>query len=245
MSAATDSAGPLLAIDTATEVCSVALVHGANRALRREHVGQSHSQHVLGMVDAVLTETGIELGQCSAVAFGAGPGSFTGLRIACGVAQGLAWGVGRRVVPVGNLEALAEAARRQQPALDHVAVAIDARMHEAYWAVYRWRDGRWQAEVPPSLAPAAELAALLRARGAPVLCGNALEAFSQHLSEVPVQQRRHGLTADAGVIADLAVRAVARGETLPPEAALPLYVRDKVALTVAERAAARAAEAAT
>jgi len=126
----------LLAIDTATETCSVALLHAGVLSEWIERVGQGHSERVLPMVQALLEETGIELARCDAIAFGAGPGSFTGLRIACGVAQGLAWGIDRRVLPVGNLAGLALAVHDAAPAVARIAAAMDARMNEVYWAVY-------------------------------------------------------------------------------------------------------------
>src|SRR5512134_1312525 len=100
----------ILAIDTATEACSVALLHAGGLVVHSETVGQKHSERVLPLVDAVLAEAGVPLRAVDAFAFGAGPGSFTGLRIACGVVQGLAYGCRRPVVGVGNLRALAAAA---------------------------------------------------------------------------------------------------------------------------------------
>ena len=102
----------ILAIDTSTEYCSAAVLHGSALASRSERAGQRHSELLLPMIDALLAETGLSLAQLDGVAFGAGPGSFTGLRIACGVAQGLALGADVPVVPVGTLLALAYSSSR-------------------------------------------------------------------------------------------------------------------------------------
>ena len=99
----------ILALDTSTEYCSVALLHGDAMALREERAGQRHSELLLPMIDLLLAGAGLPLASLDGIAFGAGPGSFTGLRIACGVAQGLALGAGVPVVPVGTLLALAHA----------------------------------------------------------------------------------------------------------------------------------------
>ena len=121
----------LLAIDTATEACSVALLHAGKMFSRYAVIPRLHAQQVLPMVRELLDESGIELKQIEAIAFGRGPGAFTGLRIAVGVVQGLAFALDKPVLPVSNLAAIARRAWRDQGA-DQVAVAIDARMDEVY-----------------------------------------------------------------------------------------------------------------
>ena len=127
----------VLAIDTATDVCSVAVLHGDQLIEFVEVVGHRHSERALPMIDAALVKAGVSLGDIDVFAFGAGPGSFTGLRIACGIAQGLAYGKRKRVVPVGNLRALAARAFAMVTDGDLLLAAIDARMNEAYCAIYR------------------------------------------------------------------------------------------------------------
>ncbi|MDQ3215619.1 MAG: tRNA (adenosine(37)-N6)-threonylcarbamoyltransferase complex dimerization subunit type 1 TsaB, partial [Pseudomonadota bacterium] len=122
----------VLAIDTATEVCSVALLHGDTLTELIEQVGSRHSERVLPMIDTLLSNAGLQLADIDLFAFGAGPGSFTGLRIACGVAQGLAYGSQKRVVPIGNLRALAAGVFDYVDQGDRLLAAIDARMQEAY-----------------------------------------------------------------------------------------------------------------
>src|SRR5664279_3042952 len=119
----------VLARETGSEWCSVAVGEGTQWIVRELHAGQTHSERILPMVDAVLTEAGIALRDLSGIAFGAGPGGFTGVRIACGVAQGLALGADIPVVPVSTLAALCEVARRTH-GWPRVLAALDARMGE-------------------------------------------------------------------------------------------------------------------
>jgi len=231
----------LLAFDTATEICSVALARAGGVIERSEHVGQRHSQFVLPMAQQLLAESGATLADLDALAFGAGPGSFTGLRIACGVAQGLAYGIDRPVVPVGNLAALALNAAALAPQARRIAVAIDARMQEVYWAVYERRDGEVIELAAPSLAAAAELPDLIAGFEPQALAGDALAVFWPALESVAVAQRLPQARAGAGAIARLACVGLARGRALPAAQAMPLYVRDRVALTIDQRRALPAA----
>jgi tRNA threonylcarbamoyladenosine biosynthesis protein TsaB len=225
----------ILALDTATEVCSVALLRDDACHTRREEVGQGHSGRILPMVDELLREHRTALQELDFIAFGAGPGSFTGLRIACGIAQGLAWGIGKRVIPVGNLQALAARALAEAPEASTVLCAIDARMHEAYCAVYR--RGTVPIELrPPLLVPAAQLDEF--ASGIDAVAGNALTAFPDAWSGAPLR-RLPTLRPDASDIVRLAAAPAGRAGAVEASAAAPLYVRDHVALTTAERRAQR------
>jgi tRNA threonylcarbamoyladenosine biosynthesis protein TsaB len=232
----------ILLVDTATEDCRVALCRAAMprtaAAVRVEAVGQGHSQRVLPMVDALLREHNLRPGDCDAFAFGAGPGAFTGLRIACGLVQGLAFASGRPVVGVCTLRALAVAGAGEA-ADERVLVAIDARMQQLYWAVYERDAGAagWRERAPPALAGAGELPALC-ARWQPTrLVGNAVGApglgreFADLPRSVPVPATL------ASVQLQLAHDDYRAGRALAPALATPLYVRDRVALTVAERQA--------
>jgi tRNA threonylcarbamoyladenosine biosynthesis protein TsaB len=227
----------LLALDTATEVCSVALLRNGEVRMRSENVGQRHSEKALPLVDALLRESGISLKDLDYVAFGAGPGSFTGLRIACGLAQGLAWGAGKLVIPVGNLMALAALAFEREPGCERVLCAIDARMREAYCAIYQ-RGTNLIEEAGPRLARAEDLAGL--AQEVDTIAGDALTVFPAELSGF-TQRRLPGLRADAGDIARLAATPPMLARAVAPHAAAPLYVRDRVALTTEERRARTAA----
>ena len=133
----------VLAIDCSTEWLAVALGDASGFHERREHAGQTHSERVLPLVDALLAEVGWKLADLGGIAFGAGPGSFTGVRIACGVAQGLALGRGLPVAAVSTLEAIAQDAHRAHGAT-RVFACTDARMKEVYVAAYDRADARWR-----------------------------------------------------------------------------------------------------
>ncbi|MGE5161607.1 MAG: tRNA (adenosine(37)-N6)-threonylcarbamoyltransferase complex dimerization subunit type 1 TsaB [Betaproteobacteria bacterium] len=226
------SAPAILAIDTATELCSVALLQ-ARLVERSEAVGQKHSDRVLPLVDEVLREGGLQLADVDAFAFGAGPGSFTGLRIACGVVQGLAYARKRPVVAVGNLRSLAAAAFAGHPRARVALVAIDARMHEAYCAVYRNDDDVTELRAAALESPAA-LDAIRREVGADLVAGDALSAFPGAWANGG-DVRLPRLRGSAGDIARLARIDIARGRAVAAAEAMPLYVRDRVALTIDER----------
>jgi tRNA threonylcarbamoyladenosine biosynthesis protein TsaB len=226
----------IVAIDTATEVCSVALLRDGETSLDCEVVGQRHSARALPMVDALLAARGCRLADVDAIAFGAGPGSFTGLRIACGLAQGLGWGADRPVIAVGNLAALAARVFAQHAGVQRVLCAIDARMQQAYAAVYA-RAAVPQEVVAPRLAAAAELSAL--AAGADAVAGNALSAFPAAWEDVAAPLRLATERADAGDIVRLAAQPALLASAVTAAEAAPLYVRDRVALTIDERATLR------
>lgn len=234
---------PILAVDTATEYCSVALLTCAGLTERIEAAGQRHSELLLPMVDAVLGQSGVALADVAVFAFGSGPGSFTGLRIACAVVQGLAWGVGRPVVAVGNLLALAQAASVLQPAARRIAVAIDARMHEVYWAVYDVHGGMLQELVAPSLTAAASLPAALEPFRPDLIAGNALRVYAAELQSLSGSGQWPWLAPSAATMVRLAHQLAQQGMATAPHAAAPLYVRNQVALTIEQRAARRAAAA--
>lgn len=230
----------LIAIDTATDLCSVALARGGRVIERAEEVGQKHSERILPMVQDLLRGARLQLRDCDAIAFGSGPGAFTGLRIACGIAQGLAFGAGLPVVAVGNLEALALAAFEAVPAARSVLAAIDARMQEAYWAVYSIDGGGLAQRSSPALAAASELAGICRRHAPDLVAGNALLAFPEQAAALSCALAPDA-RASAATIARLATRKFAAGGAVAAQRAAPVYVRDRVALTVEERRAHAAA----
>jgi tRNA threonylcarbamoyladenosine biosynthesis protein TsaB len=221
----------LLALETSTEFCTVALQCGERLLIRKEHAGQRHSERVLPMVDAVLNEAGLQPVDLDAVAFGAGPGSFTGLRIACGVAQGLAFALDIPVAAVGTLEALAEQADSPR-----VLACLDARMGEVYLAAYEWHGEEWQVRVAPCLC--APQAAPLPAVEGWVACGSGFERYPALLDKAlagRVGELRAGLFPHAREIARIGARRFKAGLCVPAEEAAPVYIRDKVALKTQER----------
>lgn len=221
----------VLSIETSTEICSVALRCGSNLHVREAAAGQPHSEIILPMIDALLAEAGISIADLDGVAFGAGPGSFTGLRIACGVAQGLAFGRGIPTAPVGTLLALAAATRETR-----VIASLDARMGEIYHAAYELCDGEWLERIAPSLcrpedAPAVE-------GGGWTGCGSGFELHRAALESRYGPQLsgvREGLFPHAREVAEQGCRMIAAGLGVPAERALPVYIRDKVALKMNER----------
>lgn len=225
----------ILAFDTSTEWCSAALSLDGEVRTRAVHAGQKHSELLLPMVTALLDEAGLALRDLDLIAFGQGPGSFTGLRIACGVAQGLAFGAGLPVLGVVTLEALAEEAALETDG-DRVVACLDARMREVYAAIYRRAGAGWQVESAPGLYAPAE-APLPEGEGY-IGCGSGFAAYAEVLADRYAGRLSHvqpELHPHARAIARLAGARFAQTGGLPPEAAEPFYVRDKVALKTCER----------
>lgn len=221
----------ILALETSTEHASVALLRGQQISTRESVGAQMHSQTVLALLQELLLEADITLAQCDALAFGAGPGSFTGVRTACGLAQGLAFGANVPVVPVVSLLAMAEAARAAGAGDDILAV-LDARMGEVYWAQYRFEE-EWQTIVPPVLSKAAEV----KPQGLVAVCGNGLAAYAEEFTPLGMAKLYAGIMPHAAHVARLAASAVHNGGSMHARDAQPLYLRNKVALTVKERQA--------
>lgn len=222
----------ILAIETACEQGSVALLHEGALRVRRIEGAANHSEAVLRDVRALLDEAGLVPAQLDAVAFGAGPGAFTGLRLACGVAQGIALAAGLGVAPVCSLQGMALAAGATR-----VLVANDARMGEIYYAAYaRDADGVPQGVAAPVCGTPA---ALVLPPGQWLGVGSAFKAWPALAGQLGAalsgcDPERLPRAED---VARLGARAAQAGALVAPELAAPLYVRDKVALTTAERLA--------
>ncbi|HEK1768633.1 TPA: tRNA (adenosine(37)-N6)-threonylcarbamoyltransferase complex dimerization subunit type 1 TsaB [Pseudomonas putida] len=214
----------LLALDTATEACSVALLHDGKVTSHYEVIPRQHAQKLLPMIKQLLADSGIALSAVDAIAFGRGPGAFTGVRIAIGVVQGLAFALERPVLPVSNLAALAQGALRQQ-GVQQVAAAIDARMDEVYWGCYQAHDGEMRLlDQERVIAP--ERVALPEAGqwfGAGTGWGYG-ERLAVQVERCDAQALPHALD-----ILSLAGHAWARGEAVAAEQAQPVYLRDNVA----------------
>ena len=248
----------LLAIETSTDVLSVA-VSGPGGVLEHQGPGAAQSSTtLLPAVQALLAQAGWPLAALDAIVFARGPGAFTGLRTACAVAQGLAYGTrstahpqGLPVLPVDTLLALAETARHQRalagrPMPPFVAALLDARMDEMYVALYACGpQGLDTAPLrPPRLCAPADLANWLQqalpagaslAAGQGLLTGNVFDAYGEHMTQLD-WERQHALPGAAALLR-LAPALLAAGAAVTAQDALPLYVRDKVARTTAEREA--------
>lgn len=226
----------ILAFDTSTEWCSVALNLDGELTAQAVLAGQKHSELLLPMLHDLLAEAGLALNQLDALAIGQGPGSFTGLRIACGAAQGLAFGAGLPVVPVVTLEAMAAQALATE-GFDGVAVCVDARMNEVYAAIYAKTAGGLEAQVPPGLFAPAQ-APLPESEGRHLGCGSGFAAYADALAArygSRLAALRPELYPNAEWIARLAADKWRAGQAVAAEAVEPLYIRDKVALKTRER----------
>jgi tRNA threonylcarbamoyladenosine biosynthesis protein TsaB len=236
----------ILAIDTATESCSAALLIDGRVSTRERLLERGHAQHILALVDELLAEAGASLRSLTAIAFGRGPGAFTGVRLAASVAQGLAFGAGLPVVPVSDLRALAQRALATDAAIARVLSCTDARMGEVYWACFQRGPGdlaipvgeehvgspaavtlpqAWSAEAREYAADAAPGA------GGIVLCGlgSGFAAHPRLRAALGASGRLLELLFPrAREILPLAAAEVAAGRALPAEQALPVYLRDDV-----------------
>lgn len=223
----------ILAFETSCEHATVALLLG-NEVIQRTLEGHAnHSERLLPTLRALLAEAQVGLASLDAIAFGAGPGAFTGLRLSCGVAQGLAMGAGLGVAAIGSLEALSLQGQGAR-----ILVATDARMGEAYCAAFEMHDGMpaTVAEAvcikPDDIAPPGA--------GLWFAVGSAFKVYAASLHPSLAASLSGCLTdvaPQARDVARLAVAQVRAGSLLPPEQAVPVYVRNKVALTTAERKA--------
>lgn len=225
----------ILALDTSTELCSVALSIDGGMLSHAEMAGNRHSELLLPMVDELLHDAGWRLDELDGLAYGRGPGSFTGLRIGCGVAQGLAFGAGLPVVGVVTLAAMAEEVHDAMAEGDrptHVLACIDARMHEVYAAAYRCdAAGLVEVMAPAVLRPDA----LALPEGENWIgCGNGFATY-RDLLRGQLAEVRPDIHPHARSIARLALPRFQAGETGPADAVEPLYIRDKVALKISER----------
>jgi tRNA threonylcarbamoyladenosine biosynthesis protein TsaB len=223
----------ILALDTATEACSAAVLHDGRLALRYAELGRGHSERILVMVDDVLAEMRLCLTELDAIAFGRGPGAFTGARLAASVAQGLAFGAGLRVIPVSDLQALAQRALDEASGpVAGVLAASDARMGEVYWACFR-RGAEGTADpVSPERVGAPESVALPAGLSAPMIgAGRAFRAYPQLLGQLgeALAGIRDDLLPCATEIARIATVELGAGRTFAPEEARPVYLRDEVA----------------
>lgn len=217
-----------LAFDTATEWCSAALWVDGACTHREIHAGQKHSELLVPMLMELLAESGLSLKQLDGLVYGMGPGSFTGLRIACGVAQGLALGADLPVLGISTLETLAEEA-----GADQVLACLDARMNEVYAALYQREGEAWRCQAGPLVCPPG--AVPMPDGDAYVGVGSGFAAYPEIAQSRPLRRVDASLIPHARAMARLAAPRLQRGEGLPAENAEPLYIRDKVALKICER----------
>ena len=226
----------ILGIDTATESCSAALLLERRLLERAQRLERAHAQVILPMVDELLAEGGALLDTLDAIAFGRGPGAFTGVRLAATVAQGLAFGAGVPVVPVSDLRALAQRALDEDRALARVLVCTDARMREVYWGCFeRSSDtfagpcGEERVSAPADVRLPSAWGRAGQGAGRLAGVGSGFAAYPELCGKFPFDVVMQGLLPRAAEIVQLAVPEVAAGRVFPPEQALPVYLRDDVA----------------
>jgi tRNA threonylcarbamoyladenosine biosynthesis protein TsaB len=224
----------LLAVETSTELCSVALLRGGELFVEEALAENRHSEMLAPMLRRILERARLTAVQMDAFGFGQGPGSFTGIRIACGIVQGLAFAAHRPVVPVPSLLALAEQTNERR-----VVAALDARMGEAYLAAYARNGDDWDEVIAPRLADSSGVPALPGRRWAATGSGFDRHAWLRDAYRESVEMRFEADLPRAGAVARIAARRFARGAGVAPAQAAPLYLRDKVALTAEERRKAK------
>ena len=234
----------ILALDTATEACSVALndtsANGGKGDVQEiyEVIPRQHSQRLLPMIDELLVAQGVSRSQIDAVAFGRGPGAFTGVRIATGVAQGLGWALDCPVVPVSTLAALAQQAFREQ-GMKQVLAAIDARMDEVYWGAFHEQDGLMvPAQDETVCAPdlvGDRIPPQWQGEVAAIGSGWCYRERMRLASHISLRSETMETFPHAADIAVLAAPVLAAGDAVSADKALPVYLRDNVALKKSER----------
>lgn len=215
----------LLALDTATEACSAALLHEGQIIHRFEVIPRMHAVRLLPMIEEVLDEAGLTLRQIDALVFGRGPGAFTGVRIATGMVQGLAFATDKPVIDISNLAALAQRAWREHQA-EYVCAAIDARMDEVYWGCYQLQDGVMQL-LGQECVSAPESVTLATGMGQPDGAGTGWQ-YAARLA-VPAARSWPQMLPDARDLLSLALPRWEAGALLDAADAQPVYLRDKVA----------------
>jgi tRNA threonylcarbamoyladenosine biosynthesis protein TsaB len=233
-----------LAFDTATEHLSIAIGVRDEVFLHEAAGGAQASATIIPAIRQLLAQAGVTLRQLDAIAFGRGPGAFTGLRTACSVAQGLALGSSKPVLPIDTLLAIAEDARAGRSEPQRTWAVMDARMNEIYAAQYQFADGRWSVIDKPLLTTPAALNERWQAQAPMWIAGNALTAFAGQLSMRDAQCVPGALPRAAAMLM-LAQALWVQGGAVDAALALPLYLRDKVAQTTIEREAAKAAKEAS
>ena len=227
----------LLALDTSTEYLSLALLKGAETFTFNINAGQTHSQIILPQIKALLNSADLQLKDLHGIAFGAGPGSFTGVRIAAGVSQGLGFGINLPVVSTCTLLALAEAANEKiLRDTSKVIACLDARMGEVYHAAYALIENEWHTVIEPGLYKPEAVPAI--AGDGWVGAGSGWRIYSEKLSAIYNNQLltvEPTLLPTASAILKLALPIFESGNAKPAVEAMPIYIRNRVALKTAER----------
>lgn len=230
----------IIAIETATEACSAALLieNDGNRSIHKRFqlAPREHTKLILPMLDEVLADAELKISDVDAIAFGRGPGAFTGLRIATGIAQGLALSVDKPTLPVSSLKAMALVAYKETNINQRIIVAIDARMGEVYWAEYQIIENSVKQIDEELLSKPEEMfekVDSLTEDNSIIVIGSGwdeyMPTFQDRSKKVNALQHLSGKFPDAAEVAELGLIAFEKGETQSIEDAQPIYLRNNVA----------------
>jgi tRNA threonylcarbamoyladenosine biosynthesis protein TsaB len=225
----------LLALETSTDTMSIAVQHGDAVFMHTGAGGAQASATLIPAIEALMQQAGLQYAQLESIAFGRGPGSFTGLRTACSVVQGLAFGANVRVLPVDTLLALAQEARLMQPDAAQILAVLDARMGEVYAQYYDFNSKLFNKYRGELLKKPSDLK--IETTTAPWLAGNCRPSLDAQLPDAILALPHLACLPTARALLHLAPSLMAQGALVEAQEALPLYIRDKVALTTAEREA--------
>ncbi|MEK7990470.1 MAG: tRNA (adenosine(37)-N6)-threonylcarbamoyltransferase complex dimerization subunit type 1 TsaB [Thiotrichaceae bacterium] len=218
----------LLALDTSSEACSCALWIDGDIQYLSQIAPRQHANLILAMADELLKQADFIPSQLDGVAFGRGPGSFTGLRIACGVAQGIAFAADTPVAPVSSLAALAQATY-QQTTEENIVTCIDARMNEVYWACYQLQNGLMQLQTEEQVNPASQVN-IPTDKHTWFGAGNGWDSYEAELKQSLPQIQHYQAEAypQAHAMLPLAISMFEQQQVVSAEQALPIYLRNKV-----------------
>ena len=222
-----DSDLTILALDTCTESCSAALLHNQDLHCRSANAPREHSQRLLPMVDEVLKEANIKIADVNLIAYGRGPGSFTGIRICTSMTQGLALGHDIPVIGISTLAAMAQMAIDTDSA-KQVFVAIDARMNEIYWGQFTNLDGIATLVGEEHVSTPEQVNILLDTEQTITLCGTGFDAYPDLLSNLDSTQMSDIKLPDAKAMLTLAQLGYKQGLSTPVDELAPVYLRDTV-----------------
>lgn len=226
----------LLAIESSATLCSVAVCGFETDAFLVSEPGQKHTEVILGMLQRCLASSGGSYKELDAIVFGAGPGAFTGLRVSCGLAQGLGWALDKPLIPAITLEALVD---EHIPILEdgtNILCATDARMHEVYCCVYKITSGVLKPISAISLVKPENLQELASRYDVSRLCGNAFKVYANEIGNLLASKSLLSVEEpNSKMILSVGLKAWKEGQWIKPEQASPLYIRDNVAMTIQER----------
>jgi tRNA threonylcarbamoyladenosine biosynthesis protein TsaB len=222
----------VLALDTATQACSAAVLNGDDTFSRFELLERGHAERILSMIDEVLKEAALTLDALDGIGVGRGPGGFTGVRLAVSIAQGLAFGAGLRVAPISDLRAVAQRTLERDPRLTGVLVCNDARMNEVYWTYApRHPRGFAEADTLERVGSIEQVELPVEASGPIAGVGSGFRVYPPLAGRFPgrLDYVDDSVLPHAEDIARLAALELQEGRAVQPERALPVYVRNDVA----------------